>query len=370
MESIFRTTNYAIEEDKLLCHVYLDVSQNPIIGINQSKERFWSRIEEAFNAGKSNNMRVRYIRSLQCRMQVILRAVRKLCGCVSIIEKLKPSGASEEDILNMAKDLMIQDKNFTKGFKFDHVWPIMKDMEKFSANASAPIPVSKQHVTNLDSSQSDPQEPESPISGSPAVNSFSINLSSDENAGGTPSQRPLGVKKFKLKKKREENVSQLISTMKEGHRELINVLQKGSTDMQQNYDIKLLALQNEQKKLEIRQQQIELAKIQEENKVLYMDLSTIGDPEMRQIVQNERARIMQKRDAKRRQHENNAFGKYIGDFGGSGLDPDPIFQIIDDLRRMELRYFANSAAPLEKPKQQNGVKRYFATWVGDALIVL
>ncbi|XP_073049669.1 uncharacterized protein [Primulina eburnea] len=217
----------------------------------------------------------------------------------------------------MANDLMIQDKNFTKGFKFDHVWPIMKDIEKFSANASALIPVSKQHVTNLDSSQSDTQEPESPIPGSPTVNSFSINLSSDENAGGTPSQRPLGVKKSKSKKKREENVSELISTMKEGHRELINVLQKRSTDMQQNYDIKLLALQNEQKKLEIRQQQIELAKIQEENKVLYMDLSTIGDPEMRQIVQNERARIMQKRDAERRQHESSAFGKYFGDFGGS-----------------------------------------------------
>ncbi|XP_075473396.1 uncharacterized protein LOC142504408 [Primulina tabacum] len=247
MESIFRTTNYAIEEDKLLCHVYLDVSQNPIIGINQSKERFWSRIEEAFNAGKSNNMQVHNIRSLQCRMQVILLVVRKLCGCVSIIENLKLSGASEEDILNMAKDLMMQEKNFTKGFKFDYVWPIMKDIKKFSANDSVPIPVSKQHVTNLDSSQSDTQEPESPISGSPAVNLFSINLSSDENAGGTPSQQPLGVKKSKLKKKREENVSELISTMKEGHRELINVLQKRSTDMQQNYDIKLLALQNEKK---------------------------------------------------------------------------------------------------------------------------
>ncbi|XP_073024335.1 uncharacterized protein [Primulina eburnea] len=148
----------------------------------------------------------------------------------------------------MAKDLMMQDKNFTKGFKFDHVWPIMKNMEIFLSNDSAPIPVSKQHVTNLDSSQSDTQEPEYPISGSPAVNSFSINLSSDENAGGTPSQRPLEVKKSKLKKKREENVSKLISTMKKGYHELINVLQKGSTDMQQNYDIKLLALQNEKKK--------------------------------------------------------------------------------------------------------------------------
>ncbi|XP_075507463.1 uncharacterized protein LOC142544286 [Primulina tabacum] len=167
-------------------------------------------------------------------MQVILCAVRKLCGCVSIIEKLKASGASEEAI-------------------------------------------------------SDTQELESPISGS-----FSSNLSSDENSGGTSSQRPLGVKKSKLKKKREENVLELISTMKEEHRELIDVMQKGSTDMQQNYYVKLLALQNEQKRLEIRRQQMELAKFQDGNKVLYMDLSTIGDPEICQIVQNARAIIMQK----------------------------------------------------------------------------
>lgn len=204
--------------------------------------------------------------------------------------------------------------------QIDHVWPIMKDMEKFSANDSASIPVSKQHVTNLDSSQSDTQEPEYPISGSPGINSFSINLSSDENAGGTPSQRHIRVKKSKLKKKREENVSELISTMKEGHRELINVLQKGASDMQQNYDIKLLTLQNDQKRLEIRQQQVALATLQEENKVWYMDLSTIGDPEVRQIVQNERAKIMQKRDEERRQHEGNTFRKYFGDFGGSGSD--------------------------------------------------
>ncbi|XP_073313565.1 uncharacterized protein [Primulina huaijiensis] len=213
-------------------------------------------------------------------MQVILRTVRKLCGCVSIIEKLKPSGASEEDILNRAKDLMMQNKDFSRGFKFDHVWPIMKDLEKFSANDSAPIPLSKQHITNLDSSQLDNQEPESPMLGSQGINSFPINH--------------------------------------EGHRDLINVLQKGASDMQQNYDIKLLMLQNEQKKLEICQQQIALVAFQEENKILYMDLTTSGDPEMRQMVQNERARIMQKREEERRQHEGNKFGKFFGDFGGSG----------------------------------------------------
>ncbi|XP_075494143.1 uncharacterized protein LOC142531774 [Primulina tabacum] len=192
---------------------------------------------------------------------------------------------------------------------------------KFSSDINPMSAPARMHVTSLDSSQSDSQTPNTPISDSPGLPPFSINLSSDENAGGTSSQRPFGVKKSKLKKKRDENVLELISTMKEGHRDLINVLQKGSIELQQSYEMKLLALQNEQlklanqqKKFETRQQHIALATLQEENKVLYMDLSTIGDPEMREIVR----KILKKRNEEHGQHENDTFGKYFGDFGGSG----------------------------------------------------
>ncbi|XP_075494701.1 uncharacterized protein LOC142532268 [Primulina tabacum] len=257
-------------------------------------------------------------------MRNILREVGKLRGCIRQIETLRPSGASEEDILNRAKNLFMQDADFSKGFKYDHVWYIMKDMEKFSSDINPMSAPARMHVTSLDSSQSDSQTPNTPISGSPGLPPFSINLSSDENAGGTSSQRPLSVKKSKLKKKRDDNVLELISTMKEGHRDLINVLQKGSTELQQSYEMKLLALQNEQlklanqqKKIETRQQQIALATLQEENKVLYMDLSTIDDPEMREIVPKERAKILKKRNEEHGQHENDTFGKYFGDFGGS-----------------------------------------------------
>ncbi|KZV22088.1 hypothetical protein F511_37718 [Dorcoceras hygrometricum] len=226
-----------------------------------------------------------------------------------------------------------------------------------------------------DSSQSDMPTPNTPTSGSTGLPSFEINLSSDDTADGTSSHRPLGVKKAKLKKKRDGNVLELISTMKEGHRDLLNVLQQGSTylqqnydirmlalqnekkkleirqqkialatlqeenkilymdlttigepevrDMgstylQQNYDIRMLALQNEKKKLEIRQQKIALATLQEENKILYMDLTTIGEPEVRDMVRKERAKILQKRNAARDQQEHETFGNYFGDLGGSG----------------------------------------------------
>lgn len=39
-----RITSYSQEENKHLCHVYLDISKNSIIGINQSRDQFWSQI--------------------------------------------------------------------------------------------------------------------------------------------------------------------------------------------------------------------------------------------------------------------------------------------------------------------------------------
>ena len=55
-----------------------------------------------------------------------------------------------------------------------------------------------------DSSQSDNPDPDSPIPASPAMSSFNVNLTDDDVSdaiGGSSSQRPIGVKKAKLKKK-------------------------------------------------------------------------------------------------------------------------------------------------------------------------
>lgn len=40
--------SYFIEEDKHLCHVYLDVFQNLSIGINQSGDQLWTRVQTKY----------------------------------------------------------------------------------------------------------------------------------------------------------------------------------------------------------------------------------------------------------------------------------------------------------------------------------
>lgn len=89
-------------------------------------------------------------------------------GCVCQVESMRPSGASNEDIVSkiikntfliifnliknylymlplflqikQAQILLPDDPKYQKGFKFDHVWHILKDCEKFATpNATSNV---------------------------------------------------------------------------------------------------------------------------------------------------------------------------------------------------------------------------------------
>ncbi|KAH9718576.1 NAM-associated domain-containing protein [Citrus sinensis] len=184
-------------------------------------------------------------------MQSILAAISKSRGCVRQIENLNPSGAFEQDILNRAKVLLAQDKNYNKGFKFDHIWPILKDIEKFGDDHNSPAP-------------------ESPTSTSPGLSSFSLNINY-EHVDDCSTQQPIRVKKGKGKRKVEDQNSLVIDTIKENNRRLYEILKKGSEDRQQNYQIQMIRAQNEKKKLE-------MVTYREENKILLKYLNSISDP--------------------------------------------------------------------------------------------
>ncbi|XP_050235935.1 uncharacterized protein LOC126685972 [Mercurialis annua] len=113
---------------------------------------------------------------------------------------MHPSGASNEDILRQEKTLLEEDKTYIKGFKFDHVWHIMKDFEKF--NGTNQVLRNNQNVNKSVESQA--QNPNYGTPASPGLSSFSIYLDAS-NAGGSLSTRPIGVKKAKSKRKMEED---------------------------------------------------------------------------------------------------------------------------------------------------------------------
>ncbi|KAL1216080.1 Glutathione S-transferase T3 [Cardamine amara subsp. amara] len=267
-----QSASYSVEEYILLCHVYLNVSQNPIIGINQSGDQFWGRVKTEFDKSTIASSEERPRRSLQTRMSTILTACSKLRGCVNQIENKNPSGASEQDIvINQAKMLLTQEVNYSKSFKFDHVWPILKGIEKLSNKQTTRV-VASQEESQHDFSSPSLQDESSPT---PGMNSFDLNTSGEED-NFSKSRRPMGVKKAKRKQQCDDQFKKMM----EQNERLIKAIAKGTSERN-----------------EIQRKKVEVQRMKEENKILFADLNSITDPACREYIQNQRALIMSERSA-------------------------------------------------------------------------
>ncbi|KAK4738960.1 hypothetical protein R3W88_002657 [Solanum pinnatisectum] len=271
-----RAAGYSIKEDIRLCQIYVEISEDPITGVQQTGDHFWGRVEESYNNAKEELWGYRNKRSLHSRIQVIERAVRKLNGCIRQLENLHP----KKDIIMQAKCLLMQDPNYKKGFKFDHLWEMMKDFAKFKD-----IDVGKKKVRNEGSfcisSESEAPSPDSPIISSPNLSIFSLNLNADITGNSTSSQRPSGVKKAKMKRKVYEGFSSALK----------------SVELQNDRLAEMLANSNSEKKLdrELKDRALKLNEFKEENKIILMNADGIVDPNVREFVRQEQSRIMEKR---------------------------------------------------------------------------
>ncbi|MBQ9160455.1 MAG: hypothetical protein IJ122_03920 [Methanobrevibacter sp.] len=170
------------------------------------------------------------------------------------------------------------------------MWPILKDMQKFSDNDSATSTPRRPRGHNV-SSQEDSPTPESPTMASPGISSFSLNISSDD-AGGSSSQRPIGVKKAKLKKRAAEDNASIVATFTEGQDKLVEVFEKNNLERQRTNDIL-------ERKLE--------------TKIVMMDLDSIKDPRKREFVDQQQRKIMAKH-AWQQDYGSGSSSEPFGDF--------------------------------------------------------
>ncbi|XP_059298710.1 uncharacterized protein LOC132051587 [Lycium ferocissimum] len=135
----------------------------------------------------------------------------------------------------------MQDPNYKKDFKFDHVWDMMKDFEKFKDVDAGSKKVRKQGSSYI-SSESETPTPDSPLVSSPNLSSFSLNLNEDVAGDSTSSQRPIGVKKAKLRRKIEEGFSSAMQMVQSENNRLVELLAKSGADRQRDLEMKDRAL--------------------------------------------------------------------------------------------------------------------------------
>ncbi|XP_020270642.1 glutathione S-transferase T3-like [Asparagus officinalis] len=163
------------------------------MGSNQKKDKLWERISALFHERISNiGNSQRTLKSLSCRLQLIMKAISKFRGCIRQVERLNPSGASELDINKRTRIIFAEDPEERKGFLFDHVWSILKDAEKW-ANISVRSPAT---FKNLKSRSSQGL----------GSSSYVVDLN-DDNEGYTHNDdnmitsRPTGRKKEKMRRR-------------------------------------------------------------------------------------------------------------------------------------------------------------------------
>ena len=86
--------------------------------------------------------------------------------------------------MNDANVLFIADSKYNKGFKFEHLWVILKDLKKFKDNGTS----ERQSWRRKESGNYyslDDQTAGSPIVASLGLSPFSINLDYDDSHGSS-----------------------------------------------------------------------------------------------------------------------------------------------------------------------------------------
>lgn len=91
-----RAGNYTTNDDKLLCNTWLQVSRDPSVGGDQSRDAYWGRMKEHFDAQNVSGID-RSERSLRSRWSTINSDCQKWAAAQKAVDKLNPSGTNEDD---------------------------------------------------------------------------------------------------------------------------------------------------------------------------------------------------------------------------------------------------------------------------------
>ncbi|XP_039143906.1 uncharacterized protein LOC120281021 [Dioscorea cayenensis subsp. rotundata] len=185
----------------------------------------------------------------------------------------------ESSEMNRAKRMLLDDPNYKKWFKFDHVWHIVRNFEKCKDNVMISRQISRKHVFDYLSLESENPMSESQALESPGLSQFSLNL--DDGVVGSPFERPIGQKKAKLKKKMDDEEAFSFCRLKDANSKIMEMLEKTNADRQMF--------------IEMQNKNLAFQQMKYEDEILMRDLNSITDPNIRACIQAQQQEILQKR---------------------------------------------------------------------------
>ncbi|XP_019173226.1 PREDICTED: uncharacterized protein LOC109168696 [Ipomoea nil] len=194
---------------------------------------------------------------------------------------------------------MEQDAKFKNGFKFDHVWPIVKDLEKFqSPSGREPSVASRKRSSDIEGAESQGDK-------SIGSSSFCLNLDDDFESQGLNNERPTGRNKEKKKKQAFAECHDYFAKVTEHNEKIAQMFEQSQTQLQKNYELQMMQLQ--------------LAEQQEDNRIMSIDVDSITDPIRRDWLKNTQLQIHAKRARQPLGGEESSsqFTQYFNHLGGN-----------------------------------------------------
>ncbi|KAI4989061.1 hypothetical protein ZWY2020_036378 [Hordeum vulgare] len=320
-----RAGNYTTNDDKLLCNTWLQVSRDPSVGGDQSRDAYWGRMKEHFDAQNVSGMD-RSERSLRPRWSTINSDCQKWAAAQKAVDKLNPSGTNEDDRYNIAQNLFKEETRTTKKdkikkgkiFTLPHCYEVLKDDEKWKKREDLDdLHLSNKRTRTIELNDDEEEEDASSDDGkrSPTPNSVSY----------SKPKRLDGCKKDKTEKKKRKGDDELTNAMQAivKARKKVNEVRKMARNQDAAAEERRLAAEErrvaaEERKVALEERKVgmeERAKLLEwEKHLFFLDTSLFNDAQKEYVNLAREEVLIQKRAMIRTMD-----GGGLGGMGGGGL---------------------------------------------------
>lgn len=138
-----RGCNYSADEDSCLARAWVHVSENPVIGSEQTGNTFYEKIRAHYMQMKPEAIPARPLASITTRVKLIVKNCVRFSACHSAVVRSRPTGVSDDDIIRISTALFNNKKikeptdDIGKPFKFLQSWLLLRYHQKFLAGESA-----------------------------------------------------------------------------------------------------------------------------------------------------------------------------------------------------------------------------------------
>ena len=149
---------FSDEEDKLLIQTWLNISKDPVVGVDQKADSFWGRIKDGYDQYRGRRI-AREWSTIKSRWHFLNRHCHWFCGSYQLAVTNKKSGQSEADIMDDAHMLFVQ--VLKTRLTMEKAWRLLKDEPKWKGEAMNNS--SKRSKTSSTGTYSSASNPENPI---------------------------------------------------------------------------------------------------------------------------------------------------------------------------------------------------------------